>query len=772
MTTTLGSYELGEVVGRGSMGDVHRGVRIGSEDPIAVKVLRSELVADPEVLARFLQERSILCSVDHPNLVRVHDLVVEGGSAAIVMDLVDGSDLRRVLRDQGTLSPSEASQLILQLLSALEKVHGMGIVHRDIKPENLLVGSNGEVRLTDFGIARLTYGPSLTRMTGLIGTPEYLAPELAEYELAAPAADIYATGILFYELLTGFTPFTGGHPVAVLRRHLELEPPRPSGLPDPLWDLMSSMLAKDPAVRPTAEGAMATLTALGPALEGVTALPPTRPARDDDDSPTVLKGRLEDPADDGTILKSAGRRAEDPVRSRRRRIAVAAVAAVVLISVVGGAVVATGGQAATQTKAVFAFKPQVFSSGLIVNRTWTLSGPTGDHLNGTATLSHNEPSPLLTTYTEVLPRSVASNVKHVTFTPHDDQVIQADPVVLFPIGLGAGITTKLTFSADVGPTSGAWPARLAQLAEAQETAELHYFATTHQTAPVTLRTLRVNPTSLTMAAGQSQPVGMSGTMSDGTPAPSAALAGVAWSTSAPTVAAVDNGIVFALAAGSATITAQAGSVTVDVAVTVSAPAGPATGVRGPASGGGSATNTASAASGSGKVTATTAAKTPTQSAGGGNTAPAGSSSTTTPTTVAPVTATTTPPVQTPPTTAPPTATTQPAPGPPTPPQNLRWQQDGVNDPLSNSPTAWGTPVWSAPASDGGSTIANYEVSVVIGPTPDATVYYWPITAVGVNNFGNICVDSPSGTPYYFKVFAVNAAGFDSPVAQSPAIECP
>ena len=250
MTTTLGSYEVGEILGRGSMGEVHRGVRIGSEDQLAVKILRSELVADPEVLARFLQERSMLCSLVHPNLVRVRDLVVEGGSAAIVMDLVDGSDLRRMLTEKGTLAPAVAADLVGQILSALATVHAAGIVHRDIKPENILVGTDGEVRLTDFGIARLTHGPSLTRMTGLIGTPEYLAPELAEREHATTAADIYATGVLFYELLTGFTPFAGGHPVAVLRRHLEDDPARPDGVPDALWNLLTDMLAKDPTAGP------------------------------------------------------------------------------------------------------------------------------------------------------------------------------------------------------------------------------------------------------------------------------------------------------------------------------------------------------------------------------------------------------------------------------------------------------------------------------------------------------------------------------------------
>lgn len=273
MASTIGGYELGEVLGRGAMGEVRVAHRHGSDTAYAVKVLRAELADDPTLIARFVQEREIMCSLDDPHLVKVHDLVVEGGAAAIVMDLVDGSDLRKTLTHAGTIEPARATDIVAQLSSGLEAVHARKIVHRDVKPENILVDSHGSVRLTDFGIARLTHGPALTRLTGLIGTPEYLAPELAEREHATGAADVYSAGIVLYELLTGHTPFAGVHPVAVLQRHIQEAPHRPDGLPDSLWAQLEAMLAKDPDARPSAANAADSLRALVPALADIAALP-------------------------------------------------------------------------------------------------------------------------------------------------------------------------------------------------------------------------------------------------------------------------------------------------------------------------------------------------------------------------------------------------------------------------------------------------------------------------------------------------------------------
>jgi serine/threonine protein kinase len=279
MDRSLGSrYVLYEALGRGAMGEVFRGTVRSSGAAVAVKLLKPELVSDPEIVGRFLQERSILTSIDHPNVAKVLDLVVEGETLGIVMELVEGQDLRRYLRAHGTLPPAEAVYLAGQLLQGLAAVHAGGIVHRDVKPENVLVSkTRGQVilKLTDFGVSRLSYGASLTKMTSLIGTPEYMAPELADHDSATPAADLYSAGIVLYEMLAGRTPFAGGHPLAVLRRQVEQPPPPIPGAPAELWGQIESLLAKDPRSRPgSAVVALDRLAPLQARMDRMPALPP------------------------------------------------------------------------------------------------------------------------------------------------------------------------------------------------------------------------------------------------------------------------------------------------------------------------------------------------------------------------------------------------------------------------------------------------------------------------------------------------------------------
>ncbi|MDN5383631.1 serine/threonine-protein kinase [Streptomyces sp. LB8] len=260
-------YLLEEPLGRGATGTVWRARQretAGAEaavpgqpgETVAIKVLKEELAGDPDVVMRFLRERSVLLRLTHPNIVRVRDLVVEGDLLALVMDLIDGPDLHRYLRENGPFTPVAAALLTAQIADALAASHADGVVHRDLKPANVLLKQDGDQlhpMLTDFGIARLADSPGLTRPHEFVGTPAYVAPESAEGRPQTSAVDVYGAGIMLYELVTGRPPFSGESTLEVLHQHLSAEPRRPSTLPGPLWTVIERCLSKNPDLRPSAE---------------------------------------------------------------------------------------------------------------------------------------------------------------------------------------------------------------------------------------------------------------------------------------------------------------------------------------------------------------------------------------------------------------------------------------------------------------------------------------------------------------------------------------
>ncbi|MFB9464116.1 serine/threonine-protein kinase [Streptomyces cinereospinus] len=260
-------YLLEEPLGRGATGTVWRARQretAGAEaavpgqpgETVAIKVLREELASDPDIVMRFLRERSVLLRLTHPNIVRVRDLVVEGDLLALVMDLVNGPDLHRYLRENGPFTPVAAALLTAQIADALAASHADGVVHRDLKPANVLLKQDGgqmHPMLTDFGIARLADSPGLTRTHEFVGTPAYVAPESAEGRPQTSAVDVYGAGILLYELVTGRPPFSGSSALEVLHQHLSAEPRRPSTVPEPLWTVIERCLRKNPGERPGAE---------------------------------------------------------------------------------------------------------------------------------------------------------------------------------------------------------------------------------------------------------------------------------------------------------------------------------------------------------------------------------------------------------------------------------------------------------------------------------------------------------------------------------------
>ncbi|WP_327586648.1 Stk1 family PASTA domain-containing Ser/Thr kinase [Nonomuraea sp. NBC_00507] len=254
-----GRYELDGVVGRGGMAEVYRARDIRLDRIVAIKTLRSDLARDHTFQARFRREAQSAASLNHPAVVAVYDTgedVTDGAPVPyIVMEYVDGRTLRDLLRQDRRLMPERAVELVDGILRALDYSHRGGIVHRDIKPANVMITRAGDVKVMDFGIARAMAdsAATMTQTAQVIGTAQYLSPEQARGERVDARSDIYSTGCLLYELLTGQPPFTGDSPVAIAYQHVREEPIPPSQIDRdiPPWAdaIVLKAMAKDPAQR-------------------------------------------------------------------------------------------------------------------------------------------------------------------------------------------------------------------------------------------------------------------------------------------------------------------------------------------------------------------------------------------------------------------------------------------------------------------------------------------------------------------------------------------
>ncbi|MEU0564703.1 Stk1 family PASTA domain-containing Ser/Thr kinase [Nonomuraea sp. NPDC005983] len=261
-----GRYELDGVVGRGGMAEVYRARDIRLDRIVAIKTLRSDLARDHTFQARFRREAQSAASLNHPAVVAVYDTgedVTDGTPVPyIVMEYVDGRTLRDLLRQDRRLLPERASELVDGILRALDYSHRGGIVHRDIKPANVMITRNGDVKVMDFGIARAMAdsAATMTQTAQVIGTAQYLSPEQARGERVDARSDIYSTGCVLYELLTGQPPFTGDSPVAIAYQHVREEPIPPSQIDPqiPPWAdaIVLKAMAKDPAHRYQSAGEM------------------------------------------------------------------------------------------------------------------------------------------------------------------------------------------------------------------------------------------------------------------------------------------------------------------------------------------------------------------------------------------------------------------------------------------------------------------------------------------------------------------------------------
>ncbi|WP_433331148.1 Stk1 family PASTA domain-containing Ser/Thr kinase [Spirillospora sp. CA-294931] len=250
-----GRYELDTVIGRGGMAEVYRARDRRLDRVVAVKTLRSDLARDPTFQARFRREAQSAASLNHPSVIAVYDtgedMINDTSIPYIVMEYVDGSTLRDLLRENRALLPDKALEITDGILRALDYSHRGGIVHRDIKPANVMLTRGHEVKVMDFGIARAMAdsAATMTQTAQVIGTAQYLSPEQARGERVDPRSDIYSTGCVLYELLTGKPPFTGDSPVAIAYQHVREEPVPPSGVdPEiPQWAdaIVLKAMAKD-----------------------------------------------------------------------------------------------------------------------------------------------------------------------------------------------------------------------------------------------------------------------------------------------------------------------------------------------------------------------------------------------------------------------------------------------------------------------------------------------------------------------------------------------
>lgn len=253
-TVLEGRYRVGAVIARGGMSMVYRGVDLRLDRPVAIKVMSPHYVSDPAFLSRFEREARLAASLGHSGVVAVYDQGRDGDLVFLVMELVDGGTLRDLLREHGSLSVPVTMSILEPLLAALGAAHAAGLVHRDVKPENVLISARGAVKIADFGLVRAVTSQTMATGDVILGTVAYLSPEQVATGAADARSDVYAAGVMAYEMLTGQPPFHGDNPISLAYQHVHSDVPRPSnnapGTPEALDDLIVAATRRDPAMRP------------------------------------------------------------------------------------------------------------------------------------------------------------------------------------------------------------------------------------------------------------------------------------------------------------------------------------------------------------------------------------------------------------------------------------------------------------------------------------------------------------------------------------------
>jgi len=289
-----GRYELEDEIASGGMGTVWRARDEVLGRPVAVKVLHDHLALDPDLFDRFRLEAVAAARLTHPAVVKVFDTGIDGGISFIVMELFEGRTLESLLAERGTLDPEEAARMVRSTLQGLGHAHRHGVVHRDVKPGNILIDRDGYVKVTDFGIAKAAFaGDDLTTTGNLLGTSRYLAPEQVTGGPVDARADLYSTGIVLYEALTGRTPFQADTHIATATMRLSKDPVPPralrSGISRQLNDVVLRALARDPDDRYQTTEEMAEALERAVPSDGSPIPPPFVPAAEPEPGPSPVR---------------------------------------------------------------------------------------------------------------------------------------------------------------------------------------------------------------------------------------------------------------------------------------------------------------------------------------------------------------------------------------------------------------------------------------------------------------------------------------------------
>jgi len=256
-----GRYRVEDKIATGGMSTVYRGLDVRLDRPVALKVMDARYANDSQFLTRFQREARAVARLKDPGLVAVYDQGLDAAHPFLVMELVEGGTLRELLRERGPMPPHAAAAVLRPVLGGLAVAHRAGLVHRDIKPENVLVSDDGEVKLADFGLVRAMAEAGITSTSVILGTAAYLSPEQVSSGAADPRSDVYAVGILAYELITGATPFSGDNPLAVAYLRMDHDVPHPSsaisGVPPAFDEFVARATARNPDDRYADAGEMA-----------------------------------------------------------------------------------------------------------------------------------------------------------------------------------------------------------------------------------------------------------------------------------------------------------------------------------------------------------------------------------------------------------------------------------------------------------------------------------------------------------------------------------